>query len=393
MQSFVYHTPTEIIFGRGAEDSIAVSAKKYGGSRVMLVYGGGSAVKSGLLGKLEDILRSEGIGIIGFGGAKPNPLMSHAREGVRTALDFGADMIIAIGGGSAIDTAKAIAHGAANPGTDILRFWNGEEALEKTLPVGVVLTISAAGSETSNSAVLTDGETGVKRGLTTDLNRPRFALMNPELTFTLPEYQIACGITDIMMHTLDRYFTKAEGNEFTDEAAAALLRVTVGNGRRAMADPGDYDAMSELMWCGSVSHNGLTGLGTTPDFSVHQLGHELSAMFDVAHGASLSVMWGSWAKYVLDEKPERFSRYAEKVWGINTGNAEADAHAGIMRTEEYFKELKMPVRFAEAQMGVQPNGVIDELALRCTYYGKRLVGQFKKLGKEDLHSIYRAANK
>ncbi|MCL2031419.1 MAG: iron-containing alcohol dehydrogenase [Oscillospiraceae bacterium] len=394
MQSFTQYAPTEIVFGRGAEDRLAEWVKKHGGSRVMLVYGGGSAVRSGLLPKLEALLEKEGVPCAALGGVQPNPLLSFAREGVVRAREFGADMIVAVGGGSAIDTAKAIAHGAANPGTDIWQFWKAERPLTQSLPVGVVLTLSAAGSETSSSAVITNQETGEKRGINTDFNRPRFALMNPELTFTLPPFQIACGIVDIMMHTLDRYFTKTEGNEFTDEVAEALLRVVIRNGRKAMADPADYDAMSELMWCGSVSHNGLTGLGVVMDFSVHQLGHELGGMFDIAHGASLSILWGSWASYVRGEKPERFARYAEKVWGVtDAADTEAAALAGIEKTVDYFRELNMPVCFSGGAMGVQPEPVIAELALRCSFYEKRLVGQFKKLDREDLYNIYTAANR
>ncbi|MDR1706335.1 MAG: iron-containing alcohol dehydrogenase [Clostridiales bacterium] len=388
MQSFVQYAPTEIVFGKGAEDRAAELVKKHGGSRVMLVYGGGSAVKSGLIGKLEALFDGAGIACTSFGGVRPNPLVSLAREGVKAALAFKADMILAVGGGSAIDTAKAVAHGAANPDIDIWEFWKGARKVEKSLPVGVVLTISAAGSETSNSAVLTNQDTGEKRGINTDFNRPRFALMNPELTYTLPSFQIACGVVDIMMHTLDRYFTKDESNQFTTEAAEALLRVVVDNGPKALENPRDYGAMSELMWCGSISHNGLTGLGVMTDFSVHQLGHELSGMFDIAHGASLSIMWGPWARYTMGEYPARFERYADKVWGITGGNA---ASKGIERTVEYFKSLNMPVAFSDA-IGVQPEDVIGRLALNCSFGEKRLVGQFKKLNRQDLENIYRMAN-
>jgi len=393
MQAFVHYTPTEIVFGRGAEDRAAEFVKKHGGSRVMLVYGGGSVVKSGLLGKIEALLDKEGIARMSFGGVKPNPLLSRAIEGVARAREFGADMILGVGGGSAIDTAKAIAHGAADPGVDIWKLWKRECELTKSLPIGVVLTISAAGSETSNSAVITNEKTGEKRGLSIDFNRPRFALMNPELTFTLPPYQIACGIVDIMMHTLDRYFTKTEGNQLTDEVAEALLRVTIENGTKALKNPTDYDAMSELMWCGSVSHDGMTGLGAATDFSVHQLGHELSAMFDIAHGASLSMMWGSWAETVYKEKPERFARYAQKVWGeAETENIDLAARKGIEKTVAYFKSLNMPTCFAETQMGVQSDAILSELALCCSFHQKRLVGQFKPLDYDDLWRIYARAN-
>jgi len=254
-----------------------------------------------------------------------------------------------------------------------------------------VLTISAAGSETSNSAVLTNTETGQKRGLGTDYNRPRFAIMNPELCFTLPKYQIACGIADIMMHTMDRYFTPentAGGqNEMTDEIAEALLRVVVRNGLVAMENPENYQAQSEIMWAGSLSHNGITGLGGTQDFSTHQLGHELSARWDVAHGASLTTVWASWARYCLAVNPERFARFANKVWGL------ASAEEGILKTEEYFKSIGMPTSFTELGIGVQADDVLDELADRCVFRGERLVGSFKPLNKDDILEIYKMANK
>ncbi len=303
MQSFTYHVPTEIVFGKEAQLQTAAEIKKYGGSRVLLVSGGHSAERSGLLAQLRTQLTEAGLAVESFGGVQPNPRVDHAREGVRRAVQKKADFILAVGGGSVIDTAKAIAHGAANPGTDLWQFWLGRESVKKSLPVGVVLTIAAAGSETSDSAVLTDEESGVKRGLSTPFNRPVFAILNPQLTMTLPLFQVTCGIVDIMMHTMDRYFNPVRGNELTDALAEAVLRTAIANGRRAVADRQDYEAMSELMWCGSVSHNGLTGLGGLKDFAPHQLGHELSARFDVAHGASLSAVWGAWAAVVFDTDP------------------------------------------------------------------------------------------
>lgn len=302
MQSFIFHSPTEVVFGKDSELQTAQKLKEYGGSRVLIVYGGGSAVKSGLLKRIEKSLTDAGLIFASLGGVQPNPRLSFAYSGIEKAVEFGADLILAVGGGSVIDSAKAIAHGAANPDTNIWSFWTGEKVIEKSLPVGVVLTISAAGSETSDSAVLTNDETHSKIGLSCEFNRPKFAVMNPELTYTLPYYQVACGIVDIMMHTLDRYFTTTEGNEITDEIAEAVLRVAVRNGTIAMKDKNNYQAMSELMWCGSISHNGLTGLGAVKDFAPHKLGRELSAKFDVAHGASLSAVWGSWAKYCYRQK-------------------------------------------------------------------------------------------
>ncbi|MCI8351704.1 MAG: iron-containing alcohol dehydrogenase [Oscillospiraceae bacterium] len=393
MQSFVFYSPTEVVFGKGAEEKTGEEIRRFGGNRVFVVYGGGSVVKSGLLDKITGQLKAQGIPFETLGGVQPNPHLDFAEAGVEKAADFGADFILAVGGGSVIDTAKAIAHGVANPGVKLWDIWCGKQALAKSLPVGVVLTISAAGSETSDSAVLTNTAIGQKRGLSTDFNRPRFAVMNPELTYTLPDYQVGCGIVDIMMHTLDRYFTNTVGNDFTDEAAEALLRTVIRHGRKAVEDKTDYEAMSELMWCGSVSHNGLTGLGAVTDFAPHQLGHELSAMFDAAHGASLSTMWGSWALHCWQVNPGRFVRYARQVWGISEADEEKAALAGIQATVDYFKAIHMPTCFSELGIGLQEEAVLRELAERCSYYGARLVGHFKELNQEDLYAIYRAANR
>ena len=268
MYNFTQYSPTEIVFGRDTQKEAGKLVKKWGGNRVLLVYGGGSVVRSGLLDTIKKELEGQQVSYTELAGVKPNPRLSLAREGVKKAIAFQADMILAVGGGSVIDTAKAVAHGAANPDKDIWDvFWMQKEPVTKSLPVGVVLTIAAAGSETSDSAVLTNEETGRKQGISTDFNRPKFAIMNPELAATLPKYQVACGLVDIMMHTLERYFTPiSQGNQMTDEIAEGLLRTVIANGPKAYENPADYDAMSEIMWCGSLSHNGITGLGRPKDF-------------------------------------------------------------------------------------------------------------------------------
>ncbi|MCL2189711.1 MAG: iron-containing alcohol dehydrogenase [Defluviitaleaceae bacterium] len=394
MQNFIFHAPTEIIFGRGAEENAASLVKKYNGSRVLIVYGEGSIVRSGLLDKVASQLTDAGLSVEKHGGAMPNPHLSFVQEGIKKAMAHSADFLLAIGGGSAIDAAKAIAHGTANPDTDVWKFWTREVALEKSLPVGVVLTLSAAGSETSASAVITNTEAGLKRGLGTDFNRPRFAVMNPELTFTIPRYPLACGIADILMHTLDRYFTletrdNTLPNQTTDALAEALMRTVIANAPRVLANPADYEAQSELMWCGSLSHNGIMGLGRTMDFSVHQLGHELSGRFDVAHGASLTTMWGAWAWHVQKTHPARFAQYGVNVWGINPLNAESSA---IEKTVKFFRSIEMPTNFTELGIGIQPPDILDALAESCTFFGKREVGCFKPLNKADILAIYTAAN-
>lgn len=392
MRNFTYFTPTKILFGRDTQFKTAEEIKKLGGSKVFVLYGGGSVIRSGLLDVILTNLEENGISYRAKGGVKPNPRLDFAREAVAESIAFGTDFVLAVGGGSVIDTAKAVAHGTANPDIDIWQFWDRSKVLAKSLPIGVVLTISAAGSEMSDSAVLTNTDIERKRGLSTDLNRPQFAIMNPELTYTLPKYQVSCGIVDIMMHTLDRYFTHTKGNQMTDEIAEALLRTVIMNGRTAMKDSTDYDAMSEIMWAGSLSHNGMTGLGAVTDFAPHQLGHELSAMFDVAHGASLSAVWGAWAMYSYREEPARFARYAQKVWGITDENDEEAAKKAIEATVEYFASMNMPVKFSDLEIGVQPKEVLEKLADSCSYNKTRTIGSFKVCDRDDILEIYKLAN-
>ena len=390
MHSFTFYSPTEVVFGPDTELQAAELVQKYGGSRVFVVYGGGSVQRSGLLERVTKVLTDAGLAVECYGGAKPNPTLEHARDGVRKAIDFGADLVLAIGGGSAIDTGKAVAHGAANPEQDIWNFWSREVPLERSMPVGAILTIPAAGSEMSNSSVLTNEEIGRKRGLSTDFNRPKFAIMNPELTYTLPDYQIGCGIVDIMMHTMERYFNPVE-NPLTDALAETLLRNVIEQGRTAMADHTDYTAMSELMWAGSLSHNGLTGLGGQGDWSVHQLGHEISARFDLAHGASLAAVWGSWAGYVSEQRPARFARFARNVWGIQLDEERAAAEAGINATVDFFASLGMPTGF-DSCIGLQTDETCADMAYRCAYEGTRTIGTLRVLGQADIEQIYLRAN-
>lgn len=393
MHSFQYYISTEVVFGADALSQLPALIKKHGGSRVLIVYGGGSAVRSGLLGRVQALLTDAAIAYDTLGGVQPNPRLALAREGVKKALALGADLILAVGGGSVIDTAKAVAHGAANPETDIWQFWKRQQIVTKTTPVGVVLTIPAAGSEMSDSAVLTNAEAGEKRGLSTDFNRPAFAVMDPSLAATLPKRQLACGVTDIMMHTLDRYFNPVTDNAITDELAEALLRVVVRYGAAVCENPGDLKAMSEIMWCGSLSHNGLTGLGGKKDFAPHQLGHALSEKFDVYHGESLSSVWPAWARYVCPADPARFARYARNVWGVREADDDLAAEQGIAATEGYFRQLGMPVRLsALSGVGVQDEAGLADLALRCSYQKSRTVGTFRVLGYDDMLRIYRAAN-
>lgn len=393
MENFVQYAPTEVIFGKGTENQTGEEVKKWGGSRVLLVYGGGSAVRSGLIGRVEQSLTEAGIAYEEFGGVKPNPRLAFAEEGVQKALTFGADFILAVGGGSAIDTAKAIAHGTANPEEKLWDIWTRKVPLTRSLPVAAVLTIPAAGSEMSDSAVLTNEEIGKKAGINTPFNRCRFAVMNPELAATLPAYQVACGVTDIMMHTMERYFIPGIQCEMTDCIAEGLLRTVIRNGAKVYENPADYDAMAEVMWCGSLSHNNLTECGRGKDFSVHKLGHALSARYDVAHGSSLAAVWGSWARYLYqDQALGRFVQFAKNVWGISgEGKSEQEtALAGIEKTEEFFKSIGMPVSLS--QLGVQPGEQERmELSLDATMGDTVKLTRIRPLGAKEVNEIYQMA--
>lgn len=390
MRDFTFYAPTRVVFGENAELQAGRLIRDLGARRVFLVYGGGSAVRSGLLDRLQACLLEAGLTVIAFGGAQPNPTLAHAEAGAALAREAGADFVLAVGGGSAIDTGKAIAHGARS-GVALWDLWTGAEPVTQALPVGVVLTIPAAGSETSDSAVLTNETVGQKRGLSSERNRPVFALMNPRLALTLPAYQMACGVTDILMHTLDRYFNPVTDNLLTDALAESLLRVTLQVGRMLLQAP-DYHAMSELMWCGSLSHNGLTGLGGVKDFAPHQLAHPLSARFGAAHGASLAAVWPSWARYVFQPNPARFAQYARRVWDMETADDQAAAQQAIDATERYFQALGMPVRLDQLGIPSQEPAVLEDLADLCTYGKSRTIGSFQVLTHADVLAIYQLAS-
>lgn len=394
MNEFNFYTPTKIVFGKNCESQAGALIRAAGKTKVLVLYGGGSVLKNGVMEKVEASLKQANVDYILLGGVKPNPVISFSKEAVKTALHEKVDFILAVGGGSVIDAAKAIALGTANPDKTIWSFFTREETPAAALPVGVVLTISAAGSETSNSCVQTNDEDGnIKRGLSHDFNRPLFALMNPENTYTLPVYQIACGITDIMMHTLDRYFIakNEQGNELTDQIAEALLRTVIRYGAVAVKNTSDYQAASELMWAGSLSHNGLTGLGTSGDFAPHQLGHELSGKYDVAHGASLAAVWRAWANFVCSSDPARFARYARNVWGVTDHDDASAAAIGIEKTVVFFRELGMPVSIAELNIGKIDDETLRELAGKCTDFGKRTIGNIRVLADNEIFQIYKNA--
>ena len=393
MQAFMYHVPTKVIFGRGTESQAGQAVKAEGGSTVLVLYGGGSAVKSGLLDRVTASLTESGLDWFVKGGVQANPLLSFVEETLAEYRDKGIDFILGVGGGSVLDTAKALAVGFPRPEVPVWNYYSGKDIPLTAIPVGAVLTIAAAGSETSDSTVITNAATREKRGFNSALHRPRFAIMNPELTYTLPPYQTACGVCDIMMHTLDRYFSDLEGNTLTDELAEAILRTTASFGRVALEHPDDYEARSELMWCGSLSHNNLTGLGRTKDFTVHQLGHELSGRYGVAHGASLAVMWPAWARYVWKQDPARFARLGRKVFDVREQDEEQAALVAIAAVEDCFRGLGLPVTLSQSEVGVVSDEELEALALGCSRNKTRRVGSFCPLDHDGLLAVYRAANR
>lgn len=390
MNSFSYWSPTKVVFGANTVSLAGSEVRSFGGTHALVLYGGGNAIKNGLLEKVSRSLSEAGVMYSAAGGIQPNPRLQLVLQLVETYKDKGVDFVLGVGGGSVLDTAKAVAHGLANPNIPVWDFFIGKKTLTASLPVGAIPTIAAAGSETSDSAVLTDLTSGEKRGLGTAFNRPKFTIMDPTLTVTLPPRQTACGVTDIMMHTMDRYFAQGTDNTVTDSLAEALLRVVIKYGKVVMENPADDKARSELMWAGSLSHNGLTGLGQAKDFSVHQLGHALSAKYDIPHGESLSAVWGAWAKTVYTENISRFAQYARNIWLVSENNDEAAALAGIEATNNYFCFLGMPTSLTEA-IGVHTAADIDALTDLCTYRGARTIGSFKVLDAEDIRTIYHAA--
>lgn len=391
MENFQYYTPTKIIFGRGAEEQTGQLAAEQGCKKVLVHYGGGSVVRSGLLERIYRSLDAARISYVSLGGVVPNPRLSLVYEGIRLARKEQVDFILAVGGGSVIDSAKAIGYGVANEG-DVWDFYEKRRTAKACLPIGVVLTIAAAGSEMSDSSVITKEEGWLKRGYSSNYARARFAVMNPELTMTLPKYQTASGCVDIMMHTMERYFNHSENMEMTDGISEHLLRTVMKNAKILMNEPDNYQARAEVMWAGSLSHNGLTGCGTGGgDWASHQLEHELGGMFDVAHGAGLAAVWGSWARYVMDAAPERFAKFAVNVMGVEPEAEKLKtAQKGIEAMEDFYRALDMPVCIGD--MGIElAEEQMRELAEKCSHFGKRTIGCIKKLDQEDMYQIYKEA--
>ena len=391
MENFQYYTPTKVVFGKGTEDLTGELVKAQGCRKVLVHYGSGSVVRSGLLDRIFRSLDAAGIDYISLGGVVPNPRLSLVYEGIDLCKKEKVDFILAVGGGSVIDSAKAIGYGMTNDG-DVWDFYDRKRQAQACLPIGTVLTISAAGSEMSNSSVITKEDGWLKRGYSSDYSRPKFAVMDPVLTMTLPKYQTASGCVDIMMHTMERYFNQSANMELTDGISEHLIRTVMKNALILVQEPDNYKARAEVMWAGSLSHNGLTGCGTDGgDWACHQLEHELGGMFDVAHGAGLAAVWGSWARYVADARPERFAQFAVNVMGVEPGQDDmATALRGIEKMEDFYRAVGIPVCIKE--MGIDlTEEQTRALAEKCSFFGTRTIGCVKKLDQEDMYRIYKAA--
>ncbi|MBE6908484.1 MAG: iron-containing alcohol dehydrogenase [Ruminococcaceae bacterium] len=394
MNNFKYFAPTHVEFGKGVEERAGALVRQFGGKKVLLHYGGGSVKRSGLLDRVIASLDAAGVPWVELGGVVPNPRISKVREGVELCRREGVDFLLAVGGGSAIDSAKAIGYGLAYDG-DVWDFYARKATPTASFPVGCVLTLAATGSEMSDSSVISNEETGQKRGVNTDLCRCKFALLNPELTYTVPPYQTAAGCADIISHTMERYFAGEETVEPTDSIAEGVIRSVIEMAPRALRNPEDYEARAAIMWAGSLSHNGLTGCGhgghgRVGDWACHQLEHELSGMFDVTHGAGLAAIWEAWSTYVMPCAPKRFARFARNVMGVAEADDEKAALAGIAAYKEFLRSIGMPTNLRELGLTLTDEQ-LDKLAYNCSFEGTRDIGSVRILAESDMREVYRLA--
>ena len=391
MNNFTFYSPTLFTFGDGEEKNTGALVRRFGGSRVLLVTGGGSVRRNGAYDAVTASLEAAGIPFTELSDVQANPRSGKVYEGIDLVRRTGADFLLALGGGSVIDSAKAIGYGLANDG-DVWDFYEHTRQASACLPIGVVLTIAASGSEMSNSSVITNDETLEKRGYNNDISRPVFAVMNPEITMTLPPYQTACGCTDILMHTMERYFTNGGNMEITDAIAEGLMRTVITNAKILVDDPDNYDARAEVMWSGSLSHNGLTGCGNDGgDFASHLLEHEIGGMFDVAHGAGLAAIWGSWARYVIANCTPRFAKFAVNVMGVEPGKDDMETGLkGIEAMEDFYRAINMPTNLKE--LGIDPTEEqLETMAKNARIAAGGPKGSAKKLEAEDMLKIYQMA--
>lgn len=388
MNNFRFYTPTRYIFGRDAQKEAGKMSAQLLGGKVLLVFGQGSARKSGLLDEVEASLLAHGVKFLEFGGIRPNPVDGPVREGIRLCREENVTGILAVGGGSVIDTAKAIAAGTLYDG-DFWDFYCGKAVPETALPIGVVLTIPAAGSEGSGNTVITKEEGLIKMSIRTEyVLRPVFALVNPELTYTLPAYQTACGIVDMMAHIFERYFTPTEGVEVTDRISEGLLKAIIEEAPKVLANPTDYDPRANIMWAGTLAHNGVCGCGKQEDWSSHGLEHEISALYDVAHGAGLAVILPAYMTYVAGHNPSRVAMMARNVFDVVESDDTEAAAIGIARLKEFFKSIGMPLTFA--QLGVE-NPDIPLMVKKVHQNKGETFGAYFPLAAADSEAIYRLA--
>ncbi len=393
MKDFNFYAPTRVVFGRESESKLPQLIQQYGGSKVLVHYGGGSAKRSGLLDKVYKMLTDAGISYVELGGVVPNPLLSKVKEGIELCRKEQVDFILAVGGGSVIDSSKAIGYGVNYDG-DVWDFWDGKGVPQSCLPIGVMLTIPAAGSEMSSSCVITNDEGMLKRGVNSDLCRCKFAIMNPERTYTLPKWQTAAGATDIMMHTMERYFSKYEDAVLTNAIAEALLKTVKDATYEVLKNPEDYQNRASIMWASSLSHNDLTECGTEKDFACHKLEHELSGMFGVTHGAGLAAIWGSWARYVMDKHLNRFVQFAVNVMGVTNDftNPKVTAIKGVEAIERFFGDIGMPTNIPDLVGHKITDEEIKTLVDKCSRGGKMNIGAMEVLNPDDMTKIYQMAN-
>lgn len=387
MLNFEFYNPTHIVFGRGTETRVGELVQRHGAKKVLLHYGGGSIKKYGLYDVVTASLQKSGIEYVELGGVKPNPRLSLVQEGIRLCREAGVDFILAVGGGSAIDSAKAIAMGVPYDG-DVWDFYLGKAEPQAALPLGVVLTIPAAGSESSTGTVITNEEGWYKRACNSLLLRPRFAIMNPELTYTLPAFQTAAGAADIMAHVMERYFTNEKHVDLTDRLCESTLRTMIKHVPIVLREPDNYDARAEVLWAGTIAHNDLLGTGRSEDWASHDIEHELSGIYDVAHGAGLAVIFPAWMKYVYRHNLDRFVQFAVRVFDVeyDFDDPERTVLAGIERLKAFFHSIGLPVSLKELGVGEDR---LEEMARKCA--GDTPVGNLVKLDEKDVLEIFRLA--
>ena len=382
MENFTFRNATKIIFGKDAENRVGIETARYG-SKVLLHYGGGSIKKHGLYDRVLKSLKDTGLEIIELGGAQPNPRLSLVKRGIDICRKEKVDFILAVGGGSVIDSAKAIASGVSYNG-DVWDFFTEKTTAKEAIPLGVVLTIPAAGSESSAFTVITKEKGSYKRAFENEILRPKFAILNPEISYTLPPYQTACGVSDIMAHIMERYFTTVRNVDLTDRLCEATMKTIIGNISLVLKEPDNYNARAEIMWAGTIAHNDLLSTGRIGDWASHDIEHELSGIYDIAHGAGLSIIFPAWMKYVYKQDVERFAQFAVRVWNEEPdfNDIEKVALAGIRRLEDFYKEIGLPITLKEANV---PYDRLEEMAKKCTEMGP--VGNFVKLNKDDVLEI------